>query len=232
MIERVDIAIVSFVNRLAGHSGAFDRTLLEIFQMSTFKMLPLVALMVWLWFKDDQHLGKRRKTLFCTMIAGFIALVLTRVVQNLGSHRPRPAVDGRFDFTLPEGAFTSEWSSFPSDTSALAFALAIGIWLASPRLGMLALFWATFVISFPRLYGGYHYLSDLLAGAVIGGLCTWGVTRMRFVSDRLFSRMEDLSVRHPSWFYALSFFVAFQTSTYFIDFREAGTKTLAKVGVK
>jgi membrane-associated phospholipid phosphatase len=232
MIEQVDIAIVTFVNGFAGQSALFDKILLEILHMSTFKMLPLVALMVWLWFDEDVRLNERRKILFCSMIGGFFALVITRVVQNIGPHRLRPAVDGRFHFTLPEGAFVKDWSSFPSDTSALAFALAMGVWLASRRMGLLALLWATLVVSFPRLYGGYHYLSDLVAGAVIGAACTFGFTRFRLVSDRLFGKVSQLSSRHPAWFYAISFVIAFQTSTYFIDLRDAGSKVLRSVGIR
>ena len=232
MIEQADIAIVTFVNGFAGQSALFDKMLLEIFHMSTFKMLPIMALMVWLWFHEDILLRERRKILFCSMIGGFCALLITRAVQNLGPHRPRPAVDGRFEFTLPEGAFLKDWSSFPSDTSALAFALATGVWLASRRIGLFALLWATFIISFPRLYGGFHYLSDLLAGAAVGVLCTVGITRFRPIADRLFGQVSQFSSRHPAWFYAFSFFIAFQTSTYFIDFREAGSKALRSVGVR
>jgi hypothetical protein len=59
----------------------------------------------------------------------------------------------------------------PSDTAALAFALAAVAWSSSRRLGAAAVAWAAVVTCLPRLYIGYHYLSDLLVGvgAAVGG---------------------------------------------------------------
>lgn len=44
-MEQLDIAMVQFVNSLAGRSSWLDRTTLEIFQLNSFKIMPLVALL-------------------------------------------------------------------------------------------------------------------------------------------------------------------------------------------
>ncbi|HSH73709.1 MAG TPA: phosphatase PAP2 family protein [Methylophilaceae bacterium] len=229
-MDFLDIAVIQFVNSFARKSVMFDRIVLEILQLNSLKMMPLVVLMVWLWFSSEQH--TTRKAVFSGFFGGFIALVMTRIVQNLGFHRPRPALSGNFDFVMPAGGYTSDWSSFPSDTAGLAFAMALGIWLASRKIGIAAFFWATIIISFPRLYGGFHYLSDLMAGAIIGMACTYLFWRLRRVSDPLFNTALNFQKNHKPWFYALAFIMAFQTSTYFGDVRKAGEKILHSIGAK
>lgn len=230
-MEQLDIAIVQFVNSFAGRSSWFDRTILEIFQLNSFKMMPLVALLVWLWFSDEQA-QQRRKCVLNAITSGFISLVITRLVQNIGPHRPRPAMKASFHFLMPAGGYPNDWNSFPSDTAGLAFALALGIWFASRRLGSLAFLWATVVICFPRLYGGYHYLSDLLAGAAIGMGCTYAFTRLRRISDPWYDLVIRFSTNHKPLFFMLAFILAFQTSTYFADLRKTGERVLHVIGLK
>jgi membrane-associated phospholipid phosphatase len=230
-MDQIDIAIIKFVNGFAGKSAWFDRIVLEVFQLNTFKMMPIVAAMVWLWFADDATNAKR-KAVFYGIAGGFIALVITRVIQNVSPHKPRPALSDAFDFIIPIGGYTNDWSSFPSDTAGLAFALALGIWLASRRWGMAAFFWATVVISFPRLYGGYHYMSDLVAGAAIGMASTYVLHRFRNLSDPVFNLVLRFSKSHKPWFFMLAFILAFQTSTYFSDLRKVGEKALHAAGLK
>ena len=53
-MNELDIVIMQFVNSFAGKSSWFDRTILEIFQLNSFKMMPLMAILVGLWFADNQ----------------------------------------------------------------------------------------------------------------------------------------------------------------------------------
>jgi undecaprenyl-diphosphatase len=69
-------------------------------------------------------------------------------------------------------------TAFPSDHAVLAIALVAIVWGASRRLGLVALAWAVFGISFPRVYFGFHWPTDLIAGGLIG---LGGVAVMRRV---------------------------------------------------
>jgi membrane-associated phospholipid phosphatase len=231
-MHELDISIVQFVNGFAGKSVWFDRTMLEIFRMDTFKLMPIMAILVGLWFSDESPASKSRRAVLNGILGGFFALVMTRLIQNMGPHRPRPALDGSFHFTIPAGGYPNDWSSFPSDTAGLAFALALGIWLASRRAGAFAFFWTVVVISFPRLYGGYHYLSDLIAGGIIGLACTYFLHRCTRISEPIYARVTRFSIDHKAIFFALAFIVAFQTSTYFGDLRKAGERALHVIGLK
>lgn len=65
--------------------------------------------------------------------------------------------------------------SFPSDHAALAFAIAVAVFLAHRRWGIIFLIAAMFV-ALGRVFVGVHYPSDVLMGAVIGGLWAYFVS--------------------------------------------------------
>jgi membrane-associated phospholipid phosphatase len=57
--------------------------------------------------------------------------------------------------------------SFPSDHTLIAVALAVGIWIASSRLGIIAAVLAA-LEGFSRVYLGQHYPHDVFAAIILG----------------------------------------------------------------
>jgi undecaprenyl-diphosphatase len=62
------------------------------------------------------------------------------------------------------------WSSFPSDHAMVFFAMSTGLWYVSKTWGAVSSLYVAFVIALPRIYLGYHYPTDIIGGAVLGGL--------------------------------------------------------------
>src|SRR3546814_3008666 len=151
------------------------------------------------------------------------------VVQGCSPRRPCPGLACECDFGQACGGYVNDWSSFPSDTAALACALVAAIGTGSRPLGLAGLAWAVVVVSFPRLYGGFHYVSDLVAGGAIGAAATLLVARCLPFGDRLLCAAGELSRRRPSLFYTCAFVVAFQIPTYFADLRQVLSPTLSGV---
>lgn len=84
------------------------------------------------------------------------------------------------DPTLRTPLDRDESRSFPSGHAAISFAAATVFADAHPEYALPAYTYAT-LVSYSRMYGGLHYPSDLLAGAVLGygtgKLFTWGKKR-------------------------------------------------------
>ena len=179
---------------------------------------PLIAVLIWAWFSDPGD-GSRRRHVFDAILGYMISILVTRLTQDLLPHRPRPALAGTFVFEMPVGGFTNDWSSFPSDTAAQGFALVAGIWALSRSLGVAALLWATLVICFPRLYGGFHYPSDLIAGGMAGLLTTWLVSKLPLGLNNLAACVDRFEAQCRPWFYVFGFFVLFQIMAHLEDAR-------------
>ena len=58
-------------------------------------------------------------------------------------------------------------SSFPANPTAVAFAMASGMWQANRKLG-LVFFLVAAIWGVSRVYAGVFYVSDIVAGALIG----------------------------------------------------------------
>jgi undecaprenyl-diphosphatase len=112
------------------------------------------------------------------------------------------------------------FSSFPSDHAMLFFALAVPLWNRSRWLGAAAMIWAALVICLPRVYLGYHYPSDVLAGAVLGVLFMVVLSAL-VARTSLPKRILQFADFHPAAFYPLAFILSFELATLF-----AGTRHL------
>jgi membrane-associated phospholipid phosphatase len=101
-------------------------------------------------------------TFLWATVAGLLAWGLSSLVKD-AVDRPRPFADGGIHAVgrLPGG------SSFPSGHAATAFAAATVVAILAPRLRVPAHVLAA-LVAFSRVYLGVHFLSDVLAGAVLG----------------------------------------------------------------
>ncbi|WP_197063524.1 phosphatase PAP2 family protein [Novosphingobium malaysiense] len=214
------------INGLAGHSRLFDLAVDTILGIEAIRTLPLVLCIIWLWFDRDTR-EDRRQRLAQMMFGTFLALAVARVTQNLMPFHPRPFVTPGLDLVTPYGFSEKrlhEWSSFPSDNAALAFAMTVGLWRASRPVGWFALLWTLGAFCFPKVFAGMHYPSDIIAGAVIG----WAsVLLVAWVLPPLASRplvsAAMTGLRSRRWsrpaFYCAMFVVLFGIVTLFEDAR-------------
>ena len=119
---------------------------------------------------DDSMRALAHIPLFLFMavaVSGIVADILKIVV---GRARPKLLfADGTYDFTW-FGWHADHWS-FPSGHAVTAAALMTALWCLWPRP-----FWvyivAAALVGVARIVTGQHYLSDVVAGAVIGVLVT------------------------------------------------------------
>jgi undecaprenyl-diphosphatase len=225
----IDRSIALFFNGFVGTSGAFDQFVYYLSFTNLLKGGVLVAILWALWFTGASHETdhKIRKSILKTYIGTSVALFLTKGLALLLPFRERPMRDALIQFRVPEAVSEEtvrrlgSWSTFPSDHAALFIGLAIGIYLISRRLGAWSFGYVIILILFPRIYLGFHYPSDLIVGAVIGGGSVLAVHSSKAV-DNLTESLLAWGKKHSSWFYGLFFLATYQTAVLYNNVREFG----------
>ena len=223
LLTSIDDGVILLINNLAQKSQIFDRGMNFLAGAKLVKIVPFAVLLWWFWFRTDNR-TKNRLLVLESVLAGLLAIVSSRLVQILGPDRPRPRYDENLNFVLPFGSSEDalrDWSSFPSDHAALVFAFATALFFHHRRLGILALLWCAVVIGFPRIYVGYHYPSDMIAGAAIGAACGYAVHRSGAASH-IAHFVDRLVEKYPAWFYAGAFLFTYQLADMFDQVRSLG----------
>ncbi|MGO9232187.1 MAG: phosphatase PAP2 family protein [Bryobacteraceae bacterium] len=119
---------------------------------SEYFLLPLAAILVWRWVKRGERQAAYR------LAAGSLGAEAVAQLLKALIHRPRPEV---FFGLVP-----AETYSFPSGH---AFVPAVFFWIVADALAVGARWRAAVVamaavLGFSRVYLGYHYPSDVVAG--------------------------------------------------------------------
>lgn len=212
-IAALDHSISEAMSAIAGGAPALDWLLLHAFQTDLLKLLPMIAVLL---------VVSRREGLRGNGIAGMVgaplALAGAALAQRLGGDRVRPALGGLYDFPTLPAAVQADVVSFPSDTAAAAFALAAALGRCGAGPAWFGGIWSVAVVCLPRLYGGYHYASDLVAGAVIGAASCYLVLAGRSAARRI-TRVKPAASRDRAALQILSILYAFELGRLFADIR-------------
>lgn len=114
----------------------------------------------------------QRKGIKRCAVASLTALAISGITVQLikfATGRARPCLE-LSPWTFRPWASANNWHSFPSGHAASSFAIATVLSACYPRLWWLWLGVAAFV-GMGRIIGESHYPTDVIAGALIGGLC-------------------------------------------------------------
>jgi len=172
-INSFDMSIESHLNRLVNRWRPLDAMMMMLAQRNLLKGAPIVFLCWAAYFekRDEKILIERRSKLVAAVPLAIAAVVVARVLAKVLPFRERPFRTEALHFQVPYGMSTERlygWSSFPSDHAILFVALAVGVLFASRRLGLAALTYSALCIIGPRVYLGWHWPTDVLAGALLG----------------------------------------------------------------
>lgn len=186
----------------------------------TFKGFLLIPLLWWIWFEPDARRDWQREMVIATVASGLIALAVGRLLAHFLPFRERPIFNPdlhlHFASDSLREAGLSGFSSFPSDHAMLWMAISMGIFLIWRGIGTLALLYTVLFICLPRAYLGFHYPTDLLAGAAIGLAITYLMTRDA-VRMRTAAPILRWTMRLPGPAAVLAFLVCFELVTQFDD---------------
>lgn len=132
----------------------------------------------WLWYALGAILllfGGADRFMACgaaALAAGVGIALFLRIKKATGRRRPCAIEPHCWAKLLPPDQF-----SFPSGHTITAFSVAVSLSLFYPELAP-GLFFCAFSVAASRILLGMHFLSDVLAGAVIGTLLAYGATEV------------------------------------------------------
>ncbi len=217
----LDLPVVHALQMLSHHSEIADVVLVKILTRPTFKIFPYIAFTIYVFYCMR---GDRKNAFLCNLAAGSIlTMAASRLMQNVLPARPRPLHANIVDFVAPFGiddGVLKNWSSFPSDTMALAIAMAMAIFLYSRRFGILFFIWSIAVVGFPRMYAGFHYATDIIGGAILGATVTLLVDK--FLREKLAKILQYFLTNHAFITNVALILLMFQAATMFDDLRASG----------
>ncbi|MBU9279841.1 phosphatase PAP2 family protein [Burkholderia multivorans] len=212
-----DTTIQTFLTHIA-LSPLANHAVRVIAGLYTFKGFILIPVLCWLWFQPGPERERQREYVVATVAGGLVALATGRVLAHALPFRVRPIYNPDLHLHFPSAglraATLQNWSSFPSDHAMLWMAIATGIFIIARRIGVFALLYTIVFICVPRAYLGFHYPTDLLAGAAIGIAIAWLLTRDP-IRARFAPQVLQAIRRFPAPAYTLAFLLCFELITQF-----------------
>ena len=160
------LSILSFLNRFAHRSLSFDQAVVFLSDANLLKGGVIVGMIWWIWF-DRENVQRKREALLAGLMACVPALVIVKILARL-MFRARPLNELRLLSIVHYGMDNSNWkqlSSFPSDHAGFFLVISLGIFLASRRIGLVALGWTMFVILAGKMIQAQHAPFDIAAGS-------------------------------------------------------------------
>lgn len=220
-INGLDAAVIQFLNRFADQSVAFNRLMQDVCDSNLLKGGLFMVFFWWSWFRTDGDVVARRRYVVLSVGGAIAIVVVARLLQLALPLHDRPLYAAT-NFVLPTGvslANLSHWNSLPSDHAALFFALSLAVWYEIRALGYFAMLWTLVVVCLPRVYLGYHFASDIVAGAILG-LAIMAVMLRSLPNWTLLERIVSWEQGHRAAFYGLAFFLTYETTILFYDVRQ------------
>ena len=151
----------------------------------------IVIILAWRSWQDTAH---RHIALFTAVAASGILANIVKVIIC----RPRPPL------LISEGIYTADffafnidwaWNSFPSGHATTGIAIAIAGSATWPKLK--PIMWIIgLAIAFGRLIYNVHYVSDVMAGILLGALVSWWCVEV--IPTKLAARRSSSSTPQPS----------------------------------
>jgi undecaprenyl-diphosphatase len=218
----MDLFISQTLNGIVGQSIMLDLFIDFIQESYIVKGLFAVCILVMILAARKGDYSERQINICVTLILIFIALFLGRIMQMVLPFSPRPLHTEAMNLVLATGLnpdVLKQDNSFPSDHAVMFFTITASVLLYHRLAGVVLLCHAIFIICLPRLVLGFHWFSDIAAGALIGALIALLLHRplVRWLSQ---TRLSALQTNHPAVFQGLLFAILCETATMYSGSRQ------------
>jgi membrane-associated phospholipid phosphatase len=249
-LSQLNDQLLLLINSVAGRSWLFDSIVAFFLDNDLAKAGVIGGCFLAAWYggKSVDSTNARRKILITTLIAAVCVITTTKVLSKT-IFLPRPEIQSQKIYRLEGDQLvemkrmpvrvmlddesqkdyrallsgeieTNDLGSFPSDHAGFFIAISLGIWLASRRLGLLALGWSVFVILAGKMISGQHTPLDVAAGATVAIV---ELAMVQYVVRRKLGgwldKLSGLTLRYSALSSAIVFLIAFEVSSTMIHIR-------------
>lgn len=249
-LAQLNDQLLLLINGVAGRSWVFDSVVAFFIDNDLAKAGVIGGCFLAAWYggKSIESTRARRRILITTLIAA-VAVISTTKVLSKTVFLPRPEIQTQKIYRLEGDQLvemkrmpvrtmlddesqkdhrallsgdidSNDLGSFPSDHAGFFIAISLGIFLASRRLGWLAIGWSVFVILGGKLISGQHTPLDIAAGATVA------IAELAFIQYVMrkglrgwLDRLTGLTVRYSALSSAIVFLIAFEMSSTMIHIR-------------
>jgi hypothetical protein len=236
--------ILAGMNGMAGRSWFFDNLvgLTQGNDLVKAGLIGCCFFAAWYSGKTLDEMRARRKVLLVTLVAAVCVLTTTKVLSHT-IFLPRPAIESQKIYHLNGESLvamnrtnvrvpldeesqkdhrdlvngdvkTNDLGSFPSDHAGFFLAISLGIFLASRRIGLVAIGWTVFVILAGKMIQAAHAPIDIAAGAAVA-ITELSVLRIAAKSRLgvIFDKISSLTFKYSALSAALLFAIVFEISS-------------------
>lgn len=236
--------ILAGMNGMAGRSWFFDNIvgLTQGNDLVKAGLIGCCFFAAWYSGKTLDEMRARRKVLLVTLVAAVCVLTTTKVLSHT-IFLPRPAIESQKIYHLNGESLvamsrtnvrvpldeesqkdhrdlvngdvkTNDLGSFPSDHAGFFLAISLGIFLASRRIGLVAIGWTVFVILAGKMIQAAHAPVDIAAGAAVA-IAELSVLRLAAKSRLgvIFDKLSSLTFKYSALSAALLFAIVFEISS-------------------
>jgi len=243
--------ILAGMNGMAGRSWFFDSIvgLTQGNDLIKAGLIGCCFFAAWYSGKTLEDTRARRKVLLMTLVAAVCVLATTKMLSHT-IFLPRPAIESQKIYHLSGDDLvamkrtnvrvpldeesqkdhrdlvngdvkTNDLGSFPSDHAGFFLAISLGIFLASRRIGLVAVGWTVFVILAGKMIQAEHAPVDIAAGAAVA------ITELSVLRFAAQTRLGSILDRVSFWTFkysalsaALLFAIVFEISSTLFHIRE------------
>lgn len=138
--------------------------------LASFLIWFMFAGLLVLWVIDGKI---KKEQVVHALIAAVSAWVIAQIIKEIFP-TARPF---ELNNLTPLVLMPTNDSAFPSGHSALAFGMAVSLWLHDKKVGSLYVL-SAFLIGLSRILANVHYPADILGGALLGSVVAIAIERV------------------------------------------------------